>query len=96
MNEQPAPIFWDAAYWYVVPVTTDPRGNRRPATYPERFCAIYGDVDGVTYALVRTPDLWLTAPVVSVNVDDLIAGAQAAGFHPAGVSDKPRMRVRGA
>jgi len=96
LREQPVPDFWDAGYWYVVPCDLTSRpGYRMPAAAPPRWTAVYGVVNGVDYALIRTPDLWLNAPDVVVTVDDVLQAARADGFHPAGLMAKPGMRVNG-
>jgi len=95
LKEQPAPILWDSGYWYVVLAAINSRGHRVPSSAPPRWCATYGSVDGVDYALIRTPDLWLTAPEVNVTVDDVLQAARSDGFHPAGLMEKPGMRVNG-
>lgn len=96
LREQLVPDLWDAGYWYVVLCDTTSRpGYRRPATAPPTWTAVYGVVDGVDYALLRSPDLWLAAPEVPVTVDEVMAAAKADGFAPADLVGKPGMRIGG-
>jgi len=95
LNEQPAPIFWDSAYWYVVPCEEFKPNHYRPVAAPKNWSATYGSIGGAFYALVRSPELWLNAPVVDVDESEIIEAAKTGGFHPADLNTKPVMRVGG-
>jgi len=97
MIEAQVPEFFDGGYWYVVGVTTDARGNRIPAEAPAsgRWCATYGTVNGNARCLLRSVDLWSTAPVRPATPDEVLQAAQTDGFHPSDLHQKPEMRFGG-
>lgn len=95
MNEQDVPVFWDGGYWYIVPCEFPRPNHRRPAVSPARWSATYGVIDGVDYALLRSPDIWLQAPAVPVTQEQVIAAAANDGYLPAGFNEKPGMRHGG-
>jgi len=80
----------DGGYWYVVEAVPDPEmGGLTPGVIPGAgWCAWYADIDGVTYAAVRTPE-----PVSGVNT---APAAVASVLAAAGYSERPRGRVGGS
>lgn len=85
------PEFYDGGYWYVVSVKVV-RDTKVPAITPPEWTAVYGQFDGVDYALIRSPQPWASAPAAGVTADQLIPAAVAAGYLPQGFTAKPVMR----
>ena len=81
----------DKGYWYVTPVVSysDQTGaSLGPAHIPKNiWSAWYGEVDGVTYAAIRTPEPVYGVTTAPVSVNRVL---QAAGFNK-----KPRARING-
>lgn len=90
MNLLTPPELADGGYWYVTEAVPDAElGGQTPGVIPGAgWCAWYGEIGGVVYAAVRTPESVSGVNTASHAVSDVLAAA--------GYSDRPRGRIGGS
>jgi len=88
MIEAQVPEFAEGGYWYVLPTTTDARGNTVPEGLSRDMCCYYVQIDGQLRAVVRAPYLAAvpTAPVEPGRAISLVPNPEGG---------KPKFRVQG-
>ena len=73
------PELYEGGFWYAVPaVIGDDGGYGAPL---ESYCAGYGEIDGIVYAIIRVP-VANTAGASSIQVSAAISAAAAEGSIP--------------
>lgn len=95
LNQQDVPVFWDGGFWYAVPTEEPKPDHVRPAAFPPRWTGTYGAIGGTFYALIRSPDLWLQAPVVPVTQEQILTAAKAQGYCDPTIPGKRWQRIGG-